>query len=250
VLDSKKDEDDESDLDFGADSEDSDDDYEEGPALKPWQQKKANKSSVSRLDQMDESDDESTGMRQKSKAEAGAALGTVIPPAEKEDFAKVTIPRRRLARWVNEPFFEQAVIDSYVRLFLGEDENGEKAYRLCQIVNVKKGQKLYNFPTANRREIPVGARTLGVGSVKVAAMCIVRGNLNARFPFYASSSPDFHGQGAVPQSCRQRKGFPYVFGFRCRPDASRCCPVHFDAKESPTRHPDKKTSSQVTPQAR
>lgn len=155
-MDAKKEESEESDLDFGDDDDDdSDDDYEEGGVVKPWQQKKS-KSTVSRLDQMDESDDESMDGR-KDRKESGVAQSEA-PKAELEDFAKVTIPRRRLARWCNEPFFAQAVEHSFVRLFLGEDDNGEKAYRLCQIIDVIKGEKTYKFPTANRRETPVRTR--------------------------------------------------------------------------------------------
>lgn len=153
MLESKKDESEDSDLDFGDDDDDdSDDDYEESGTFKPWQQKKT-KSTVSRLDQMDESDEESTDDRRGPKE--GGVPQVEAPAAELEDFAKVTIPRRRLARWCNEPFFMQAVKDSFVRLFLGEDDNGEKVYRLCQIIDVTKGDKTYKFPTANRRDIPV-----------------------------------------------------------------------------------------------
>jgi len=142
------DESEEDESDFGDDSEDSDDDYEEG-TLKPWQQKKG-RTRVSQLDQMssdesmDEEPDKDTDLTQ---AEA--------PPAELEDIKKVTIPRRRLARWCNEPFFKQAVVGSFVRLFLGEDDNGEKKYRVCQIDDLVKGEKTYNFPVADRREKPV-----------------------------------------------------------------------------------------------
>jgi RNA polymerase-associated protein RTF1 len=155
ILDSKKDDDDESVSDFGDDSSDSDDDYDDGTAAKPWQQKKT-KSTVSRLDQMDTDESADEGKGQKDPA----AASKEAPPAELEDFAKVTIPRRRLARWCNEPFFVQAVQDSFVRLFLGEDDQGEKVYRLCQIVDVTKGEKTYKFPTANRREKPISTDKL------------------------------------------------------------------------------------------
>ena len=122
--------------------------------MKPWQKKKDIKNSINRLDEMDDdSDASSTDRRRDTKR--GAAPQSDAPVAELEDFVKVTIPRRRLARWCNEPYFEKAVVDSFVRLFLGEDDQGEKVYRLCQIVDVKKGEKTYKFPTANRREIPV-----------------------------------------------------------------------------------------------
>ena len=150
ITQAKKDISDDDESDFGEDSEDSDDDYEDSTlALKPWQQKKS-KARVSQLDQMDDSDD--------SVDQTGGKAGVPqkeAPPAELEDLKKVTIPRRRLARWVNEPFFEQAVQDCFVRLFLGEDESGEKVYRLSEVVEVTKGEKTYNFPTANRRDKPV-----------------------------------------------------------------------------------------------
>lgn len=164
AMEAKKEESDESDLDFGDDDDDSDDDYEESTFVaKPWQQKKKQRSTISRLDQMDESDASSTSERLEVKRDTTVAQ-KAAPPAELEDLTKVTVPRRRLSRWCKEPFFEQAVIDSFVRLFLGEDENGEKVYRLCQVVDVKVGEKTYNFPTANRREKPV-SRSL-VGSLK------------------------------------------------------------------------------------
>ena len=153
MIESKKDDSDEGESDFGEDSEDSDDDYEENTfALKPWQQKKA-KSKVSQLDQIQMGDSDDSVDQRADAPDAGVSQ-TEAPAAELEDLVKVTIPRRRLARWCNEPFFEDAVTDSFVRLFLGEDDNGEKVYRLCQIVKVSEGEKTYNFPTA-RREKPV-----------------------------------------------------------------------------------------------
>ena len=60
-----------------------------------------------------------------------------------------------LARWCNEPFFKAAVLECFVRLFIGEDDNGEKVYRLCEIVDVNIGQITYKFPVANKNEKPV-----------------------------------------------------------------------------------------------
>ena len=39
------------------------------------------------------------------------------------------------------------------------NDNGEKVYRLCQIIEVNKGDKTYKFPTSNRREVPVSILT-------------------------------------------------------------------------------------------
>lgn len=156
MIESKKDESDESDLDFGDDDDDSDDDYEEsGLALKPWQQKKSARSSISRLDQMKDSDESSIDDRADSGREVvRRAEEKEATPADLEDFTHVTIPRRRLARWCSEPYFEQAVLGSYVRLFIGEDDKGERAYRICEIIDITNADEPYNFPTT-KKEKPV-----------------------------------------------------------------------------------------------
>lgn len=153
----KDDESGESDLDFGDDDDDSDDDYEESTFVaKPWQQKKSARSSISRLDQVKDSDESSVDERQETgKEKVSKAVDKEAPAAELEDFLKVTIPRRRLARWCNEPYFEEAVLGCFVRLFIGEDDSGDKVYRLCQIIEVTAASKPYNFPTASRKDIPV-----------------------------------------------------------------------------------------------
>ena len=144
--------------DFGDDSDDSDDDYEEA-GFKPWQSKAKGKSTVSRLDKGndddmdvdDEDDDEEDISRRKPKSEA-----TPEKEAELADFLKVVIPRRRLKRWCNQPYFEEAVLGSFVRVFIGENpETGEKTYRLCEVMEVTEGNTMYKFPVANKNEVPV-----------------------------------------------------------------------------------------------
>lgn len=88
--------------------------------------------------------------------------GPVIE-ADLEDYLKITLPRRRLARWCKEPFFKKAVMESFVRLLIG-DHDGKKCYRLCQIVDIKKGKKSYNFPPANPQEKPV--------SIQLSSFCL------------------------------------------------------------------------------
>lgn len=154
MLGEKKDSDD-SDLDFGDDDDDeSDEEYDDGN-LKPWQRKaRQAKPTLSGLDreasdeEMADGDGERGGDMQKSKA-AEATL---------EDFVKVTIPRRRLSRWCNEPFFEAAIRNCFVKLFVGEDDSGKKCYRLCEIVDVKSGGLTYKFPVANKHDKQVSIR--------------------------------------------------------------------------------------------
>ena len=155
-----------SELDFGDNDEDSDEDYEE-TGLKPWQlkskatEKSAAKSSTrsSRDDGVDDSDmdiddddNEKVGTKSRARASGGAAVSAT--DAGLEDFLKITIPRRRLTQWCNEPFFDAAVLECFVRLFIGEDSNGEKVYRLCEIVDVKVDKRSYKFPVTEKNEKP------------------------------------------------------------------------------------------------
>ena len=146
VIQQKEEEEEESELEFDSD-EDSDEDYEDAVMLKPWLKKKPEKTSA-RLDRYEPS---------ASSDEEAADVSERAPPveAELEDYMKVTLPRRRLARWCHEPFFDRAVIGCFVRLFIGESEDGKKCYRLCEIVDVDKGTSEYNFPAASSREKPV-----------------------------------------------------------------------------------------------
>ncbi|KAL3799735.1 hypothetical protein HJC23_010385 [Cyclotella cryptica] len=130
----------ESDLDYGRDSDDSDDDYEESTMLKPWQQKGRK---TTQLEQ--ESSDEESVDEKREKDASIKRKGDDID-ADVEDFVLVAIPRRRLIRWCNEPFFEDAVKNFYVRLGIGRDNKTQKAcYRLCKIVGVETKAE-YSFP--------------------------------------------------------------------------------------------------------
>jgi RNA polymerase-associated protein RTF1 len=151
----RKEESSESESDFGDDDEDSDDDYDEGPALKPWQKKTAAKSNASRLDQAVESDDDDDEeMEDMTGAGAAPKKQAVFVEADLEGYQKITLPRRRLARWCNEPFFEDAVTNYYVKLFVGENEAGKRCYRLCKIVGIKSEGATYTLP-AVRNEKPI-----------------------------------------------------------------------------------------------
>lgn len=156
---------DESGLDFGDDDGDSDEDYDEEEGLKPWQKKaKTSKSTVSRLDHDDESgedmeidndEDDEAGLKKASSKTADEKGSILVIDADLEDFKKVSIPRRRLARWCNEPFFKEAIVGFFVRLFIGEDEKGTKVYRLCEIIDVNTSNKVHKFPVANTHDPPI-----------------------------------------------------------------------------------------------
>jgi RNA polymerase-associated protein RTF1 len=137
----------ESGSDFADDDEDSDDDYQETTALRPWQ-KKAAAEAKSRLDQVEESDDD-----EMADADDGRPRKTVVD-ADLEDYQKITLPRRRLARWCNEPFFKDAVLNCFVKLFIGENEQRKRCYRLCKIVGIERTKEgdSYQLPAVKKEK--------------------------------------------------------------------------------------------------
>ena len=123
---------DESDMeDYGNDdSEEDDEDYADN---RPWM----NKNKKPAFTGYSSNDDNYDSYGKKSKT---------FVEADVNDFMKVTIPRRRLSRWCNEPYFEQAVMNFYVRLAIGRDAKTSKpCYRLCKIVGIKENRE-YKFP--------------------------------------------------------------------------------------------------------
>ena len=148
----RREESDDSELDYGSDSdEDSDEDYDEAM---PWRQgAQQKKTTTSRLDRAKVEEDSDAEMEDATPSKEQSSRQDI--EAMLEDFVKVTVPRRRLARWCHEPFFNAAVLECFVRVLIGEDENGEKVYRLCQIVDVVKGIKEYAFPVTKKNTKPV-----------------------------------------------------------------------------------------------
>mmetsp|Transcript_4817 Transcript_4817/g.6888 ORF Transcript_4817/g.6888 Transcript_4817/m.6888 type:complete len:536 (-) Transcript_4817:270-1877(-) len=135
-------------LDYGDSNEDTDSsDYE--PNEQPW--KKTDSSSRKNIDANVDSSDEEVDTEDHSSSRSNGIK------ADYNDYLNVTIPRRRLARWCNEPFFEKAVKNFFVKLAIGKDKVTQKScYRLCKIVEVKddsQGSK-YKFPPI-KNEKPV-----------------------------------------------------------------------------------------------
>lgn len=166
----------ESDLDYGRDSDDSDDDYEE--VAKPWQ--KAAKKKVTQL-QAAESDDES--MKDVEEEDVDEPVKrTEDVEAEQEDYAKVSIPRRRLIRWCNEPYFLTAIKNFYVRIGIGRDNKTQKAcYRLCKIDGIVE-KDAYTFP-ASEGQSPVSISIVSVNTDMPQISC----SFSSRFSSFASS---------------------------------------------------------------
>ena len=125
-------------LDFGDDDNEEEigDDSDDDKAT-PWGRSK----SSSRPDFSHDEEDEDYGVGRDSYA------GGDVVEADYEDFLKLTLPRRRLARWCNEPFFKRAVTDCYVRLGAGVDKKtGKRLYKLYLICGVESKMAHYSFP--------------------------------------------------------------------------------------------------------
>jgi len=132
-------------FDFGDDDDDdlvgdddSDEDYEKAG---PWARKKK----ATKQSQLEE--------RHESEDFVGKKLDSDVVEADYDDFTKLALPRRRLARWCNEPFFERAVKDCYVRLGAGIDKKtGKRRYKLFQIVDIEKKSADYSFPKVGTKK--------------------------------------------------------------------------------------------------
>jgi len=148
----KKEED--SDLDYGSEGEeDSDDEYVEAP--KPWQKVAKNKKAElsSEGEPSDEDEEVDRGRASDEKAN--------FVEADLEDYRKVTLPRRRLARWCREPYFDESVVGCFVRIGIGRDKKTQApCYRLCRIKSVQTGGHEYTFPQSDKHSKPVSSNKL------------------------------------------------------------------------------------------
>jgi RNA polymerase-associated protein RTF1 len=60
---------------------------------------------------------------------------------------KLRLPRSLLEKWVEEPFFEKAVVGCFVRLGVGKSpgSRGEAQYKVCEIISVDEYKHAYAF---------------------------------------------------------------------------------------------------------
>lgn len=60
---------------------------------------------------------------------------------------KLRLPRSLLEKWVEEPFFEKAVVGCFVRLGVGKapGARGEPQYKVCEIISVDEYKHAYPF---------------------------------------------------------------------------------------------------------
>jgi RNA polymerase-associated protein RTF1 len=122
--------------------------------LKPWQKKANERRTSSRLDQVGASDDEDEDDFKDEADEVGAVgAGRVLVEATLDDYEKISLPRRRIGRWCNEPYFNEAVMNCFVKLFIGENEQGKRCYRLCKIVGIGSSKPYQLPPVKNQKPV-------------------------------------------------------------------------------------------------
>mmetsp|Transcript_8850 Transcript_8850/g.13248 ORF Transcript_8850/g.13248 Transcript_8850/m.13248 type:complete len:634 (+) Transcript_8850:73-1974(+) len=90
------------------------------------------------------------------------------PLATVEDYQRIQTRRMWLEKWVTEPYFDDVVKGSFIRLFVGMVD-GQQVYRMCEVVEVVPHSRPYKMPdtgvTVDR------ALLVGVGSnTKVTKM--------------------------------------------------------------------------------
>ena len=126
--------------------------------MKPWQRNAMERRSSSRLDQVGDSDDEDD-IKEENEEVAAIEAGRALVEADLEDYQKITLPRRRLGRWCNEPYFKESVMNCYVKLFIGENDQGKRCYRLCKIIGVGTTKPYLLPPVKNQKPVCICVST-------------------------------------------------------------------------------------------
>jgi RNA polymerase-associated protein RTF1 len=111
------------------------------------------------LDQVEDSDEEmgQAGVEDDDDDKYGEETQhqRIVQEAELADYLKITVSRRKLGRWCNEPYFKKSVVGCFVKLFIGENELGKRCYRLCRIVDIQQNANgSYSLPPV-KKEKPV-----------------------------------------------------------------------------------------------
>jgi RNA polymerase-associated protein RTF1 len=80
------------------------------------------------------------------------------PEGTYQDYLKLQLRRYYITKWLSEPFFEEAILHTFVRVW-SESKNGIDAYVMAEIVSVKDGFRTYkadNKLTDIRLDLAVG----------------------------------------------------------------------------------------------
>lgn len=97
-----------------------------------------------------EVDEEERNRRNKLRAERGEKLKDNSPEGTIGDYYTITLKRHIFEKYVDEPFFEAAVKNMFVRVQVGI-HNGVMLYRFCYIVNVHDMSRKYVIDPASKK---------------------------------------------------------------------------------------------------
>jgi RNA polymerase-associated protein RTF1 len=139
-----------------SDSDDSDDNKKS--SRKDRRRQSSSSSSDSSSDSSDEDKNKSSSRRKKDKRRD--SFSGSDKEEDKEDFDvtlevldSVRLSRTQLSQWVHAPFFPTTVINSFVKVGIGQKVGGEHVYRVCQVLDVVEGPKTYNLEKAKTNKI-------------------------------------------------------------------------------------------------
>ena len=67
-----------------------------------------------------------------------------------DEIQPIVLTRHRIEKWLYAPYFEDVAAGSYVRLFIGQDDQKKSVYRLCQVLGmvseiIRKKKRLRNY---------------------------------------------------------------------------------------------------------
>ena len=84
-------------------------------------------------------------------------------PADLTDYLKVQTRRKFIETILQEPYFAEALIGTFVRMVVG-DMDGVPVYRMCEVVSVEDGTRKYQLPdtkqmTILRMTVAIGPKT-------------------------------------------------------------------------------------------
>ena len=72
----------------------------------------------------------------------------------KEELGRIRLSRFKLERWVHAPFFNDTVLNCFVRVNIGTND-GKAVYRVTEIVGVKETPKVYDFGSSKTNKVLV-----------------------------------------------------------------------------------------------
>ena len=106
--------------------------------------------------------DEGHSRRRQERGEP-APLARPEEPAEREAepaaLERIRLTRTKIEKWLNEPFFERAVVGCFVRVGIGQSDQ-KPIYRVAEVIGVKDGFRQYKIEqrqTTKRLELQIGS---------------------------------------------------------------------------------------------